>query len=59
MIYTAYNKAKTISEGTYSATLYYGTDEQRRKMTVVNGSIPMVLGLPQKLLVACCDKIYL
>jgi RHS repeat-associated protein len=38
--YTAFNKAKTISEGTYSATLYYGTDEQRRKMeTPNNGTI--------------------
>jgi hypothetical protein len=34
--YTAFNKAKTISEGTYSATLYYGTDEQRRKMEIKN-----------------------
>jgi RHS repeat-associated protein len=37
--YTAFNKAKSITEGTYAATISYGPDQQRRKMVVtLNGT---------------------
>jgi len=36
--YTSFESIKTITEGTYNATFTYNADNQRAKMTVLNGS---------------------
>jgi RHS repeat-associated protein len=42
ILYTAFNKAKSITEGTYAATISYGFDQQRRKMVVTNSGSTVV-----------------
>ncbi len=42
LTYTSFEKVKTISEGTYTATFTYNTDYNRAKMIVLNGSSHVV-----------------
>ena len=42
LTYTSFEKVKTISEGTYTATFTYNADYNRAKMIVLNGSSHVV-----------------